>query len=61
MMRHCDHHLREAQEALDTFKNIEQMLNREFPEKQFWLKTVQNGLAHVELEIAWLKQLKQGS
>lgn len=60
MGKHCENHLKETQQALETFRGIEEMLKRDFPQKPFWLITVQNGIKHVEAEITWLKRLKQG-
>ena len=60
MYKHCEYHARGTESVLETFKKIEQMLVKEFPDKPFWLKTLQNGIAHVTTEKEWLQKLKQG-
>jgi PadR family transcriptional regulator AphA len=56
MEKHFSRKLDEMKEAREKFKQIEAFLKRDLPEKTYWLKTLQVGLAHLEVDIAWLKQ-----
>ena len=56
MQQHCYKRLLELQEQLKSYKEIEDFLKRELPEKTYWLKTLKIGLAHLELDIALLKE-----
>jgi PadR family transcriptional regulator, regulatory protein AphA len=51
---HLDRKLDEMKKAREKFKQIEKFLKRDLPEKTYWLKTLQVGLAHLEVDIAWI-------
>jgi PadR family transcriptional regulator, regulatory protein AphA len=55
---HCARRLKELKEIRNNFKQIEEFLKTELPKKTYWLKTLQLGLAHLELDINWLQQGK---
>ena len=54
MQYHCDRRLEELKEIRENYKKIEEFLKQQLPQKNYWLKTLQMGLAHLELDIAWL-------
>ena len=58
MERHSKRRLEELCELQKHYKEIERFLKEELPHKIYWLKTLQVGLAHLELDIAWLQQRK---
>lgn len=60
MNKHFDRRLRNLLDLLEEYKKIEVRLKDQFPKKIFWLMTLKNGIAHLELEIAWVEQHKQG-
>jgi DNA-binding PadR family transcriptional regulator len=53
--------LEELKKAREKFKEIEEFLKHDLPEKTYWLKTLQVGLAHLEVDIAWLQRQLQNS
>jgi PadR family transcriptional regulator AphA len=55
MERHCEQRLLELQEVREKYQKIEEFL-KQLPEKIYWLKTLQVGLAHLELDITWLQE-----
>jgi PadR family transcriptional regulator, regulatory protein AphA len=55
MEKHYDQRLSELEEMREKFKQIEKFLKKELPEKTYWLKTLQVGLAHLELDIGWIQ------
>jgi PadR family transcriptional regulator, regulatory protein AphA len=56
MQHHCDQRLENLRETHVEYKKIEEFLKQHLPEKTYWLKTLQVGLAHLELDIAWLQE-----
>jgi len=54
MQHHFHRKLEEMKDAREKFKQIERFLKHDLPEKTYWLKTLQVGLAHLEVDIAWL-------
>lgn len=56
MQYHCDRRLGELKEIRENYKKIEEFLKQQLPQKTYWLKTLQMGLAHLELDIAWLQE-----
>ncbi len=61
MNTHFNRRFRNLLDILEEYKQIEQKLLTEFPKKPFWMMTLRNGIAHLELEIAWVKQHLQGA
>lgn len=59
MTHHFERYLKELKDTLKTFNNIEELLKNlpleECPSKAFRMDTLQNGLAHLELDIRWAK------
>jgi DNA-binding PadR family transcriptional regulator len=65
MDKHFIRYLRNLQETQEEYKRIERELAampiEKYPNRPFWMKTLKNGMAHVDLEIAWVeKQLQEG-
>jgi PadR family transcriptional regulator AphA len=62
MYQHFEHRLRYLEQTLEEYKQIEKRLEslliEKFPRKHFWIKTLRNGIAHVELDISWIKEQK---
>lgn len=62
MHQHFEHRLRHLEQTLEEYRQIEKRLENlpigEFPRKPFWLTTLRNGIAHVELDISWIKKTK---
>lgn len=54
MQRHCDEKLRELKKLQEKYKEIEEFLKTQLPQKVYWLKTLKIGLAHLELDIRLL-------
>lgn len=57
MRSHCQARLKDLLETKATFREIEKVLKQELPEKTYWLKTLQVGLAHLELDITWIEEI----
>lgn len=55
MQQHCDEKLQKLKKLHEKYKEIEDFLIRQTPQKIYWLKTLRVGLAHLELDIALLK------
>jgi len=60
MQKHFAYQLNKLEALLKEYKEIEIKLKKEFPGKIFWMKTLQNGIAHTELDIAWIQQQLKG-
>ncbi len=56
---HCEQKLKELKETQEKYKQIEKFLKKELPKKTYWLKTLQVGLAHLEVDIHWLQQQRE--
>lgn len=56
MQQHCVAKIRELQDRLQAYKEIETLLMNQLPKKKFWLKTLRIGMAHAKLEIDLLQQ-----
>lgn len=56
MRQHCDQKLRELKKLHEKYKEIEDFLIRQSPQKIYRLKTLRVGLAHLELDIALLQE-----
>lgn len=56
MALHCEQRLQELQDTHRTYKEIEEYLQRDRGDKAYWLKTLQLGIAHLELDMEWLIQ-----
>lgn len=56
MQQHCDEKLQELKKLRDEYKEIESFLKEQLPQKIYWLKTLQIGLAHLELDITLLQK-----
>lgn len=56
MQQHCDEKLRELKKLHEKYKKIEEFLIKQTPKKIYWLKTLQVGLAHLELDIKLLQE-----
>ncbi len=59
MYSHCREKLQELKKMRQEYKKIEKTLKQETPEKGYWLKTLQVGLAHLELDISWMSSILQ--
>ncbi len=55
MQKHCREKLIKMKSSLAHFKETEEMLKREHPEKKWWLQTLRFGIAHLEVDIALLQ------
>lgn len=55
MQQHCKQRFSELKVLHEKYKEIEAFLKQQLPEKTYWLRTLQHGLAHLELDIAWLQ------
>jgi len=62
MHQHFERRLRHLEQTLEEYDQIEKRLEdlpiEKFPRKPFWMKTLRNGIAHVELDISWVKEQK---
>ena len=56
---HFDRKLQEMKKARENYRQIEEFLKNDLPEKTYWLKTLQVGLAHLEVDIAWVQQQRE--
>lgn len=56
MQKHCNEKLRELKKLHEKYKEIEDFLIKQSPQKIYWLKTLRLGLAHLELDIALLQE-----
>ncbi len=56
MQQHCSEKLRELKKLHEKYKEIENFLIQQSPQKIYWLKTLRVGLAHLELDIALLQE-----
>lgn len=56
MQHHCDEKLRELKKLYENYKEIEDFLIKQSPQKNYWLKTLRMGLAHLELDITLLQE-----
>lgn len=56
MQHHCNEKLKELKKLQEKYKEIEDFLSKQYPEKIYWLKTLRVGLAHLELDIAFLQE-----
>lgn len=60
MNKHFEHKLFELKELREKYKKIGEFLKQQLPQKIYWLKTLEVGLAHLEVDIAWLQQQQIG-
>ena len=56
MQQHCNEKLQELKKLQEKYKEIEDFLIKQSPQKIYWLKTLRVGLAHLELDIALLQE-----
>ena len=56
MQQHCNEKLQGLKKLQEKYKEIENLLIKQSPQKIYWLKTLRVGLAHLELDIALLQQ-----
>ena len=56
MQQHCDEKLRELKKLREKYKEIEDFLIKQSPQKIYWLKTLRFGIAHLELDISLLQE-----
>ncbi len=56
MQQHCDEKLLELKKLHTKYKEIEDFLIQQSPQKIYWLKTLRVGLAHLELDIILLQE-----
>ena len=54
MQKHSKEKLQELKKLHEEYKKIEKLLKKELPKKIYWLKTLQIGLAHLELDLSLL-------
>ena len=55
MQHHSERRLQELKEQHKEYKEIERFLREQLPQKTYWLKTLQVGIAHLELDISLLE------
>lgn len=60
MRKHCKQRLDELQILLKEYQEIERSLQKHYPQKKYWIKTVQNGIAHIELDLSWIQKETEG-
>lgn len=56
MQQHCRERLEKLKQQHETYKVIEGFLKEQLPQRAFWLKTLQVGIAHLELDISLLEE-----
>lgn len=56
MQHHCNKKLQELKKLHKKYKEIESFLNNQTPKKIYWIKTLQMGLAHLDLDIKLLEE-----
>jgi DNA-binding PadR family transcriptional regulator len=56
MRKHCTERLQELLAAKKNYNTLAAFLKRELPEKAHWLQTLQLGIAHLNVDIAWLEK-----
>lgn len=56
MQNHCNQRLAELKKSHQKYKELENYLKEQLPRKVYWLKTLQVGIAHLELDIALLQE-----
>ena len=56
MQHHCNQKLQELKKLQEKYKEIEDFLIQQSPQKIYWLKTLRVGLAHLELDISLLQE-----
>ncbi len=56
MRQHCNEKLKELKKLHEKYKEIENFLIEQFPQKIYWLKTLRVGLAHLDLDITLVKE-----
>lgn len=57
MEKHCQDKLEELKKVQEKYKELESFLKEQLPDKRYWLKTLQIGIAHLELDINLLQKL----
>lgn len=58
MQKHCKQKVKELKNTFEKYKKIERFIREKQPKRLYWLKTLQIGLAHLELNIKLLKAKK---
>lgn len=56
MQQHRDKKLKELKKLREKYKEIEEFLIRQSPQKIYWIKTLRLGIAHLELDIFLLQE-----
>jgi DNA-binding PadR family transcriptional regulator len=56
MELHCHERLQKLQQLREQYKEIEEFLRQQLPKRAYWLKTLQIGMAHLELDISILQK-----
>ena len=56
MELHCHERLQKLKRLREEYKEIEEFLKQQLPKRVYWLKTLQIGMAHLELDISILQK-----
>lgn len=61
MEQHCYERLRKLKLLHEKYKKVEEFLKGQLPKRSYWLKTLQIGIAHLELDISLLQEQHVGT
>jgi DNA-binding PadR family transcriptional regulator len=56
MEQHCHERLQKLKLLHERYKKVEEFLKGQLPKRAYWLKTLQIGIAHLELDISLLQE-----
>jgi len=56
MEQHCHERLQKLKLLHERYKEVEEFLKGQLPKRAYWLKTLQIGIAHLELDISLLQE-----
>jgi DNA-binding PadR family transcriptional regulator len=56
MQQHCRERIEKLKRLHQKYKEVEEHLKRHLPKRAYWLKTLQIGIAHLELDISLLQE-----
>ena len=61
MEQHCHERLGKLKLLQERYKEAEEFLKGQLPKRSYWLKTLQIGIAHLELDISLLQEQYVGT